>query len=197
MIMMEKTLEIEVNDPYTAVKFDDSLFYQKKFSPSLDGAKGVDVIVSGKDHLLFLEIKDCEGHEPDNRWRIFPKNKKRDTTATKVNVDGRDSLDIEVVQKVVMSLACLVGAVRQTDTDYIRNEWNGVSYQLDLGKIPEICVILFLTGDFSTGTRTEKAVLTALQKSIASKLKWLKCRVLVENMETQRKKYYEIRRKSS
>ena len=197
MIMTEGSLDIVFDESYCAVKFDDSLFYRKKFEKNLDGAKGVDCIAVSKDHLLLLEIKDCEGHESDNRWRVSPNNRKRDTSATPVDTEGRDSVDIEVAQKVIMSLACLVGAVRQKETDYIRNEWNGVPDQLDFRNIPKICVVLFLTGDFSTKTRTEKMILRGLQESIESKLKWLKCLVLVENMSTQRKKYYHVRRQTA
>lgn len=195
MIMTEGSLDIVFDESYCAVKFDDSLFYRKRFEKNLDGAKGVDCIAVSKDHLLLLEIKDCEGHESDNRWRVSPNNRKRDTSATPVDTEGRDSVDIEVAKKVTMSLAGLVGAMRQKDTDYIRSEWNGIPEQLDLGKVSEIQVILFLTGDFSTKSWSEKMVLTDLRRSIASKLRWLNCSVLVENMSTQKKKYYEARRR--
>ena len=193
-IITEGKLDIAFTEEYSPVKFDDTSFYRNKFV-KVDGAKGVDVIAVRKNQLLFMEIKDCEGDEPNNRWRIVPNNRKRDTTATAVNTENRDSVDIEVAQKVTMSLACLVGAMRQKDTDYIHNEWNGIPERLDLGRIPEIHIILFLTGDFSTKRMGEKMILSKLQRSIETKLGWLKCRVLVENMSTQKKKYYEARRR--
>lgn len=193
-IITEGQLDIAFTDEYSAVKFDDSSFYRNKFE-KFSGAKGVDIIAVRQKQLLFMEIKDCEGNESNNRWRVAPNNKKRDTTATMVDTENRDSVDIEVARKVTMSLAGLVGAMRQKDTDYIRGEWSGIPEQLDLGKVSKIQVILFLTGDFSTKSRSEKMVLTELQRSIESKLGWLKCSVLVENMSTQKKKYYEARRR--
>lgn len=40
----------------------------------------------------------------------FPYNSKKNTSHTNVNLEGRNSLDIEVPQKVAMTLAALLGA---------------------------------------------------------------------------------------
>lgn len=52
----------------------------------------------------------------------MPDNRKRNTTHTSVNVEGRDSLDIEVAQKTAMTLAALVGAKSFRNTKECLNE---------------------------------------------------------------------------
>ena len=73
-------------------------------------AKGVDFIITDKKRIALIEVKNCLGDEGNCRWRIAPDNKKRETVRTMVDIDGRDSLDIEVAQKVAMTLASLIGA---------------------------------------------------------------------------------------
>ena len=65
----------------------------------LPEAKGVDFISVANDKIAFIEVKNCTGDEGNNRWRITPDNRKRNTTHTSVDVEGRDSLDIEMAQK--------------------------------------------------------------------------------------------------
>ena len=67
----------------------------KSIFNNLPGAKGVDFLAVGKKDVLFLEVKDCVGAESDNRWRIFPNNRKRDASPTAVDTACRDSLDSE------------------------------------------------------------------------------------------------------
>lgn len=108
-IREESGLKFGFPDGSNAVKFDDTKYYRNFFN-ALPGAKGVDFIITGQDSIAFIEVKNCTGDEGNCRWRIFPNNQKRDTSSTKVNVEGRDSLDIEVSQKVAMTLSALVGA---------------------------------------------------------------------------------------
>lgn len=93
----------------TVVKFDDTAFYRDYFN-KLPEAKCVDFISLEKDAISMIEVKNCIGHEGENRWRIEPNNHKKETSHTTVDVDGRDSLDIEVAQKTAMTLSALIGA---------------------------------------------------------------------------------------
>ena len=91
------------------IKFDDTKFYREYFN-KLPEAKGVDFISVGKNKIAFIEVKNCIGDEGNCRWRIAPNNQKRNSTHTSVNIGERDSLDIEVSQKIAMTVAALMGA---------------------------------------------------------------------------------------
>lgn len=109
VIKEESGLKFGFPDGDSVVKFDDTKFYRNSFN-ALPESKGVDFISTGQDAISFIEVKNCLGDEGNNRWRIAPDNQKHDTTATNNDVTGRDSFDIEVSQKVAMTLAALSGA---------------------------------------------------------------------------------------
>ena len=118
----------------------------------------------------------------------MPDNRKRDTTRTSVNVEGRDSLDIEMAQKTAITVAALVGAKSFGNTKECLNELkeyiqflSGDSFSNDSKKK---YVILFLEGDFGTKTRTKKMIMKELQDSINKKLRWINCRVSVVDSDT-------------
>lgn len=194
--MIEGTIEFQFSDKYSSViKFDDMPFYRQHFN-NLPSAKGVDFLAMGKNDILFLEVKDCAGSESDNRWRIFPNNRKRGTSTTSVDTDGRDSLDIEVPKKVAMTLACLLEATTKRSLEK-QNRLDAGEKLLSLllaDNIPDIKVILFLEGDFQSHSRTPKMIMKSLKDSMKKKLSWLQCKVLVENMDIQTGKYYQAKR---
>ena len=84
MIIPEGKLDVEFAKQYRVVKFDKTNFYT--CFKSLDGAKGVDFIALSDNDILFLEIKDCKGHESENEWRIFPENLRRSFAQNKRHV---------------------------------------------------------------------------------------------------------------
>ena len=81
MVIEESGMQFEFPDNRTTVKFDEELFYRNCFN-KFPESKGVDFITDGKDLIAFIEVKNCRGHEGDNRWRIAPNNQKRDTAHT-------------------------------------------------------------------------------------------------------------------
>ena len=174
-------------------KFDDTGYYQNYFK-KLTGGKGVDFILKSDDTLMLIEVKNCTGYENDNRWRISPDNSKRGTTATIVDTDDRDSLDIEISKKIAMTLACLCGAHSQpqfqTHSDVLKKYFNFIkSDNVSLGE-NKIKVVLFLEGNFATKTMPQKLIFKLLRVKIKEKLSWLNCHVIVENIETHNNKYY-------
>lgn len=186
-IKEESGLKFEFPDGSTPIKFDDTKYYRNLFN-ALPGAKGVDFITSGKDSIAFIEVKNCTGDEGNCRWRIFPNNQKRETSSTQVDVTGRDSLDIEVSQKVAMTLAALVGAKsygeRNESIAELKNVINAV-FSEDFAKVTKKkYVILFLEGNFGGHTRSKKMIMENLQRSINAKMKWLDCRVSVVDSST-------------
>lgn len=168
-IKEESRLKFRFAENDTVIKFDDTKFYRDYFN-KLPEAKGVDFISVAKDKIAFIEVKNCTGDEGNNRWRIAPDNRKRNTTNTSVDVEGRDSLDIEIAQKTAMTVAALVGAKSFGNTKECLNELkeyiqflSGDSFSNDSKKK---YVILFLEGDFGTKTRTKKMIMQKLQDSM-------------------------------
>ena len=146
--------------------------------------------------IAFIEVKNCTGDEGNNRWRIVPDNRKRNTTHTSVNVEGRDSLDIEVAQKTAMTLAALVGAKSFRNTKECLNELREYIQFLSEDSFSNDSkkkyVILFLEGDFGTRTRTKKMIMKELQDSMNKKLRWIDCRVSVVDSDTYDPRIFRI-----
>ena len=93
------------------IKFDDTEFYRKSFN-ILPDSKGVDFIALEKNRISFIEVKNCTGDEGNCRWRISPNNQKKETSHTSLDIEGRDSLDIELPQKVEMIMSELQRSMR-------------------------------------------------------------------------------------
>ena len=179
----------------TVVKFDDTKFYRDYFN-KLPEAKGVDFISVDKDKIAFIEVKNCTGDERNCRWRIAPNNQKKDTTHTVVNVEGRDSLDIEVAQKTAMTVAALTGAKSFGDTKECLEELKEYIQFLSSDRFSDDSkkkyVILFLEGDFGSRTRSKKMIMKELQDSMNKKLQWINCRVSVVDSDTYNPKIFRI-----
>lgn len=179
----------------TVVKFDDTKFYRDYFN-KLPEAKGVDFISVDKDKIAFIEVKNCAGDESNCRWRIVPNNQKKNTTHTVVNVEGRDSLDIEVAQKTAMTVAALTGAKSFGDTKDCLEELKEYIQFLSSDRFSDDSkkkyVILFLEGDFGSRTRSKKMIMKELQDSMNKKLQWINCRVSVVDSDTYNPKIFRI-----
>ena len=179
----------------TVVKFDDTKFYRDYFN-KLPEAKGVDFISVDKDKIAFIEVKNCIGDESNCRWRIAPNNQKKNTTHTVVNVEGRDSLDIEVAQKTAMTVAALTGAKSFGDTKECLEELKEYIQFLSSDRFSDDSkkkyVILFLEGDFGSRTRSKKMIMKELQDSMNKKLQWINCRVSVVDSDTYNPKIFRI-----
>lgn len=194
-IREESGLKFGFPDDNIAIKFDDTKYYRDLFN-ALPGSKGVDFISAGKDAISSIEVKNCLGDEGNCRWRIFPNNQKRDTTSTKVDVEGRESLDIEVPQKVAMTLAALAGARSFGDKKSSLDELKEIIttvFSEDFADDTETkYVILFLEGNFGGHTRTKKMIMENLQRSMNTKRRWLNCKVSVVDSSTYNKDIFQI-----
>ena len=96
----------------------------------------------------------------------FSQYKKRETSHTTVNVEGRDSLDTEIPEKVAMTLAALSGVVSFGETRESLQELNDIASEIIMNY-----VILLLEGNFESHTRSKKMIMSELQKSVREKLK--------------------------
>lgn len=195
MIIEESGLKFIFEEEAKAVKYDDSKFY-RNYMNQLPESKGVDFISVQAGRLVFTEVKNCKGYEADCRWRIFPNNKKRDVSHTTVNTEGRDSLDIEISEKVAMTIAGLVGAYTKaagSKAAECLSEYTDtlISSAVKSGN-RQLLIILFLEGNFGCETRTKKTIMMELEKSIKKKLAWLNCLVSVVDSSTYQKKVFDV-----
>ena len=194
-IREESGLKFGFPDENIVIKFDDTKYYRNLFN-ALPGSKGVDFISVGKDAISFIEVKNCLGDEGNCRWRIAPNNQKRDTTSTTVDTEGRESLDIEVSQKVAMTLAALAGAKsfgdRKSSIDELQEIITTVISDNFADDKKKKYVILFLEGNFGGHTRSKKTIMENLQRSMNTKMRWLNCRVSVVDSSTYNKDIFQI-----
>ena len=120
----------------------------------------------------------------------------QNTTHTVVNVEGRDSLDIEVAQKTAMTVAALTGAKSFGDTKDCLEELKEYIQFLSSDRFSDDSkkkyVILFLEGDFGSRTRSKKMIMKELQDSMNKKLQWINCRVSVVDSDTYNPKIFRI-----
>ena len=195
MVIEESKLKFEFPEENNTIKFDDTKFYREYFNKLPEG-KGVDFITLNNGMIAFIEVKNCTGDEGNCRWRIATDNKKKNTTSTTIDVTGRDSLDIEVSQKVAMTLAALAGAKsfgdRKESLAEIKELVNSFSEKILRDDKKKKYVILFLEGDFASHTKSKKMIMSALQKSISRKLEWFDCKVSVVDSDTYDGKIFEI-----
>lgn len=194
-IREESRLKFGFPDESHVIKFDDTTFYRRWFN-KLPNSKGVDFIEVDEHSISFIEVKNCCGDEGNCRWRIYPNNQKKDTSHTDVDVEGRDSLDIEVPQKVAMTLAALLGAKsfenRQSSLEELEEIQNAIFSEDFSTDKKKKYVILFLEGNFGGHTRTKKMIMSELQRSMNNKLKWLNCKVAVVDSDTYNHNMFQI-----
>lgn len=194
MVIEESRLKFEFPEQNKVLKFDDTKFYRNEFN-SMPGAKGVDFISLDKSSVAFIEIKNCLGDEANCRWRITPDNRKRETSHTTVDVDGRNSLDIEVAEKIAMTLAALSGAYSFGDSRSALKEitnFSNMVLEKYLNYEKRRYVILFLEGEFGCHTRSKKMIMSELERSMNVKLRWLNCRVSVVDSDTYNSEIFKL-----
>ena len=189
-LFMENNIKEESRLKFQFAENDTVIKFYRDYFNKLPEAKGVDFISVAKDKIAFIEVKNCTGDEGNNRWRIVPDNRKHNTTHTSVNVEGRDSLDIEIAQKTAMTIAALVGAKSFGNTKECLNELKEYIQFLSGDSFSN--VILFLEGDFGTKTRTKKMIMKELQDSMNKKLRWINCRVSVVDSDTYDPRIFQI-----
>ncbi len=195
MIFEESRIRFRFPDTCKTIKFDDSVYYKKLFN-MFPGAKGVDFVSVTSKFAAFIEIKNCLGDEGNCRWRIFPDDKKMETSHTEVDLKGKHSLDIEITEKTAMTLAALAGAVSHKDTNQSSEEIGEMAEKIFLNYLADPkkikYVILFLEGDFGSHTRSKKMIMSDLQKSIRKKMRWLNCKVSVVDSDTYDPRIFQI-----
>lgn len=191
----ESNISFEFPDKCKVIKFDDSNFYRQVFI-RLPGGKGVDFLIDSDKSLIFLEVKNCMGHERENKNRT--KTRRDGRAGEETHSFGADTFDEEVSAKVAMSLACLVGAYTKGDTVPNAQALAPYCESLISEKVrtqqKEVVVILVLEGDFNfSKTRSKKMIMERIQQSIQSKLSWLATKnVHVIDHNTYKQRYFKM-----
>lgn len=197
MEIKESGLVFSFDSSTKAIKFDDARFYREDFN-KLTGGKGVDILTSSPEQNLvqLIEIKNCKGNESENKWRLGVNNSTRSNMPNGVDEYDRDSLDIEVSQKVAMTISCLYGAWTLKNTvdraEDFAEFWKDL-YSANIPKMKrKISVCLFLEGDFGSKTRTKKMIMQKVQDSLNQKLKWLNCKAVVVDSNTYNHRCFRV-----
>ena len=168
----ESNLRFQFKEGLLPIKFDESNFYTKRFN-TLQGSKGVDFIVFDEETLYFIEVKNFSGHEIENKKRL--------------NANTEDSLALEVSRKVRDSIACLVGAFKNSN-DQLTPYFNRLKT-----KSVDIKVILFLEGRF----HNETLVFRTITDEMKNRMNWLTTKVIVENIRLAKDHIYSINKLSN
>ena len=192
----ESGLVFVFSDISDAVKFDDTAFYRNEFNALPEG-KGVDIIADSQDFIQLIEVKNCTGHETENVWRTSINNSKLNSAPHDLDVENRDSLDIEVAKKIASTLTCIYGAWSKNAVSPKANElefiWKGLSATKLVSHKKRIVVILYLEGNFGTKTRSKRMIMKSIQDSIKTKLKWLNCSIHVVDKDTYSDRYFYVK----
>lgn len=194
----ESGLRFVFGEEVRAIKFDEDPFYRRVFN-KLPGAKGVDILADSKEILQFIEIKNCLGHERENMWRTSVNNRRIESAPRDIDIESRESLDIEVAKKVASTLTCLYGAWTKSrhseNAENLLYYWENIIDRRLAEDKKRFLVVLFLEGDFySEGpdSRSKKAMMKRLQESISAKLAWLNCQVTVVDSNTYKERYFKV-----
>ncbi|HIU03278.1 MAG TPA: hypothetical protein IAB63_08510 [Candidatus Onthocola gallistercoris] len=194
----ESTLRFIFDKCVNVVKFDETAFYRNRFN-GFPGAKGVDIIAESDESIQLIEIKDCLGYETENIWRTSVDNSKLKSAPSGLPADS--SFDIEVVQKVMATIACLYGAwsksERMQQSVVLSDFWKAFTNDKITKDKKKLRIVLFLEGDFYANgpkSRNKKMIMKRLQDSIKGHLSWLNCQVAVEDSNTYAKQFFTVKR---
>ena len=125
MEINESGLSFVLNIGTETYKFDDDKFYRNEFN-MLPGPKGIDIIASSDRVVHMIEIKNCKDNERDNIWRIGVNNKYINKLSDNDFNRDKESLDIEVSKKVVMTISCLYGTFTMRNTKETAEELKSI-----------------------------------------------------------------------
>lgn len=158
MIIREGSLEFDFDDSWNVFKFDEHPYYRDQME-KLDETKATDLLGIFDDQLFLIEVKDFRGHRIENRDRIL-----------------KGELCIEIAQKVRDSLACIVGAYRNShDSEH----WKPFA-KLLCNPEKRVKVVVWLETDSPSHLRQRQRFGASVSMNrFKQKLKWLTSRVLV------------------
>lgn len=159
MIIREDYLEFDFDESWKVFRFDEHPYYRKQME-KVDETKAIDFLGIFDDQLFLIEVKDFRGHRIETRERLLT-----------------GELCIEIAQKVRDSLACIIGAHRNSNEI---EHWRPYA-EILCNPEKSIKVVVWLETDSPPSNlhqrqRFRNSVST---NTFKRKLKWLTSRVLV------------------
>lgn len=155
-------IRFEFGASWEVVEFDETNVF-KNGVMRISRSKGVDFLGSYKSsQLLLLEVTDYRGHPDDDRKK------------------GEDGHSDEVGQKLISTLAAVVGASRMHPNEL----WKKFA-KLAIGNENRVNVVYHYDTDiFPADDRRLRARYKTISDKLDQKLKWLACRVMVTSTKT-------------
>jgi len=153
MIIRESKLIFDFNDNHWSDirKFDEHIDYEK-VKNYVSETKAVDFIgILNQKSVFYFEIKNFKDHRIENKERLN---------------SNAEELTTEIAQKVRDSIACIVGANRNSTND--KELWNKI---LEFSVHKNLIIVLWLEQD--NHLNKNKTKITDYQLKLKSKLKWL------------------------
>ena len=106
----EGTLVLTFDPDWQVIKYDDTEWHRRRFGHH----QAMDVLANGAGRYWWIEIKDCEGFEEQNRPRLNPADPQVLTdTRQEFNADGR-ALELRVSRKKPFIIDEVIGKLRST-----------------------------------------------------------------------------------
>ena len=110
-----------------------------------------------------------------------------------------DTLAAEIAQKIAHTCACMYGVSTYGDRAKDAAALLSIAQQMQNGKIAalqfRLYVVLYLEGDFSCATRSNKVIRREICQRIMRKLKWLNCCVDVTDTSLHSARDFSVRLK--
>jgi hypothetical protein len=146
----------------TSLHFDKHRDYEKVVH-AVAGTKGVDFLGIYRGELYFIEVKDFRGYRIQNKKRL-----------------STGELTIEVAQKVKDTVACIIGASRNTGT---AESWEPY-LRLLLDRSRPLRVILWLEQDTPPKKPRGRVDFDSgvIGKELRTRLHWLHARIAVHSV---------------
>lgn len=190
----ESNIDFFFQDDCSVIKFDDSRFYRSYFG-RLPGGKGVDFIVDMPERIIFIEVKNCLGHERENRHRTRTNGAKSISNTFPVITDYFED---EIPIKISMTLSCLMGAHTKKDSAETAEELETYFQAFTSDDVckskKEVIVVFVLEGNFGSVTRPKSAIMERIQQNINNKLKWLSHKkVYVVDSSTNNDRFFSMK----
>ncbi len=162
-----RELKFSFPDGWDAIKYDESGWHRNQMKSQL---KAMDILATDGDRHWWIEIKDCEGHEPDNRPRLSPNDcdevkqtrqwVKNQGWDQRVKADRKKPFIVdEMVEKFRHTLVALACAER--------NEWVDLAQYWVICSRKPLSIVLLLTWDSKDFKRLAMRLQDKLKRALS------------------------------
>lgn len=169
--IIEDTLTFTFADSVQAIKYDDSDWKNNRFA----NHPAMDILAREGNQQWWIEIKDCEGAEPDNLPRLSPGEPDALPLARLWIKESGYRSEVRAVRKKPFIIDELIAKLRSTlvgcslagfeDTDGISPDEEVGAYRLKNGDTP-LVVVLYLTWDNNEFRRLARGLQIKLDRAL-------------------------------